>query len=98
MSFHNHDAEEKPYKRQPDQAVHSQISTSDYENFRLLEEYDMKERIEKVVKHTLEKVPGEYKEQFLTNFINGMLGSAIIHFNDRYVRKLNVPDFKKTFK
>lgn len=65
--------------------------------FKLLEEYDLKEKISKVVKHVLNKVPEPNKEQFLVNYINSLLGSAILHHDNKYVKKLQVPEFKETF-
>jgi hypothetical protein len=65
--------------------------------FKLLEEYDLKEKISKVVKHVLNKVPEPNKEQFLVNYINSLLGYAILHHDNKYVKKLQVPEFKETF-
>lgn len=67
-------------------------------DFKLLEEYDMREHISKTIHHVLTKTPEENREQFLINLCNGMVGSAILHHNNRHVKKLIVPDFKTTFK
>lgn len=70
----------------------------DAEDFRLLEEYDMKDKLEKVITHCLTSVPQANRKSFMVNFCNSIIGSAILHHNSRYVKKLNVPDFKSTFK
>jgi hypothetical protein len=67
-------------------------------DFKLLEEYDLKDKITKMVKHVLSKVPECNKEQMLVNYINSLMGSAILHHDNKYVKKLKVPDFKETFK
>lgn len=66
-------------------------------NFKLLNEYDLKETIAKMVRHALTKVPETNKVQFLVNYINCLMGSAILHHDDKYVKKLSVPEFKETF-
>lgn len=73
------------------------MTPEDMEDFKLLEEYDMKEKITKIVRHVLAKVPLENKETFLINYVNSLVGSAILHHHNRYVKKLKVPDFKETF-
>lgn len=73
-------------------------STEEEKDFDLLAQYDMKEKAEKIVNHVFDKVPEDNKRKFLINFINGIVGSAILHHNNRYVKKLLVPDFKTTFK
>lgn len=73
------------------------MTPEDIEDFKLLEEYDMKEKVAKMVRHVLAKVPLENKETFLINFVNSLVGSAILHHNNKYVKKLDVPDFKSTF-
>lgn len=71
--------------------------SQDNYNFKLLNEYDLKEKITKMVKHALTKVPETNKEQFLVNYINSLMGSAILHHDNKYVKKLPVPEFKETF-
>ena len=73
------------------------MMNEDEYTFKLLEEYDLKEKITKMVKHVLNKVPETNKEQMLVNYINSLIGSAILHHDNRYVKKLSVPDFKETF-
>lgn len=67
-------------------------------DFRLLEEYDMKDKLGKTITHCLTKMPEENRKDFIVNLCNGMIGSAILHHHNRYVKKLTVPDFKTTFK
>jgi ribosomal protein S24E len=66
-------------------------------SFKLLNEYDLKEKITKMVRHVLAKVPESNKEQLLVNYINSLMGSAILHHDNKYVKKLPVPEFKETF-
>lgn len=66
-------------------------------NFKLLNEYDLSEKITKMVRHVLANVPESNKEQFLVNYINSLMGSAILHHDNKYVKKLAVPEFKETF-
>lgn len=73
------------------------MNLEDKDDFKLLEEYDLKEKIAKMVKHVLDKVPETNKETMLVNFINSLMGSAILHHDNKYVKKLVVPDFKETF-
>lgn len=73
------------------------MTQEDIEDFKLLEEYDLKERIAKMVAHIINNVPQENKQQILVNCINSLVGSAILHHNNRHVKKLQVPDFKTTF-
>lgn len=74
------------------------MNQEDINDFKLLEEYDLKEKITKMVKHVLSKVPEVNKEQILVNYINSLMGSAILHHDNKYVKKLRVPEFKETFK
>lgn len=67
------------------------------EDLKLLEDYDLTERISKMVAHIINNVPEKNKQQILVNYINSLVGSAILHHNNRFVKKLNVPDFKTTF-
>lgn len=68
-----------------------------FEDFKLLDEYDLKEKIANMVRHALTRVPEANKEQFLVNYIGSLVGSAILHHDNKYVKKLHVPDFKETF-
>lgn len=67
------------------------------DDFKLLEEYNLNEKVTSIVKHVLSKVPESNKEQFLVNYINSLVGSAILHHDNKYVKKLQVPEFKETF-
>lgn len=73
------------------------MEKEDIYSMKLLEEYDLKEKIAKMVNHVLLKVPEGNKEQLLVNYINSLLGSAILHHDNKYVKKLQVPEFKETF-
>lgn len=73
------------------------MNQEDKDDFKLLDEYDLKEKVTKTVKHVLSKVPESNKEQFLINYINSLVGSAILHHDNKYVKKLTVPEFKETF-
>ena len=73
------------------------MNQEDIYSMKLLEEYDLKDKIAKMVQHVLSKVPDTNKEQFLVNYINSLLGSAILHHDNKYVKKLQVPEFKDTF-
>lgn len=73
------------------------MNQEDTADFKLLEEYDLKDNIAKMVKHVLSKMSEGNREQFLVNFINSLLGSAILHHDNKYVKKLQVPEFKETF-
>lgn len=66
-------------------------------SFKLLNEYDLSEKITKMVRHVLSNVPESNKEQFLVNYIKSLMGSAILHHDNKYVKKLPVPEFKETF-
>lgn len=66
-------------------------------SFKLLEEYDLKDKITKMVRHVLSKVPESNKEQFLVNYINSLMGCAILHHDNKYVKKLQVSEFRETF-
>lgn len=66
-------------------------------DFKLLEEYDISEKITHIVRHVLTKVPADNKEKFLINYINSAIGSAVLHHNNKYVKKLNVGTFKDMF-
>lgn len=67
------------------------------DDFELLKEYDLTEKITHIVRHVLTKVPPDNKEKFLTNYINSLLGSAILHHDNKYVKKLKVGAFKDIF-
>lgn len=67
------------------------------DDFKLLEEYYLTGKITHIVRHVLTKVPAENKEKFLVNYINSLVGSAILHHDNKYVKKLQVPEFKETF-
>lgn len=73
------------------------MNQQDADDFKLLEEYNLKEKIAKMVKHVLSKTPEGNREQILVNYINSLMGSAILHHNNKYVKKLQVPEFKETF-
>lgn len=73
------------------------MNQQDSFDFKLLEEYDLKEKITKMVQHVLNKVPETNKEQFLVNYINSLVGSVILHHDNKYVKKIVVPEFKETF-
>lgn len=73
------------------------MTREDTYDFKLLEEYDLKDKIAKMVGHALSKVPEGNKEQFLVNYFNSLIGSAILHHDNKYVKKLEVPEFKETF-
>jgi hypothetical protein len=73
------------------------MNTDDEHDFKLLEEYDLKEKITHVVRHVLTKVPADNKEKFLVNYINSIVGSAVLHHHNKYVKKLNVGAFKDIF-
>lgn len=73
------------------------MTQKDADDFKLLEEYDLKEKIAKFVKHLLSKTPEGNREQLLVNYINSLIGSAILHHDNKYVKKLVVPEFKETF-
>ena len=74
------------------------MNQEDAADFKLLEEYDLTEKITHIVRHVLTKVPASNKEKFLINYINSLLGSAILHHDNKYVKKLNVGPFKDVFK
>lgn len=73
------------------------MTHEDEYDFKLLHEYDLKDKITNMVRHALNKVPEANKEQFLVNYINGLMGSAILHHDNKYVKNLQVPNFKETF-
>lgn len=73
------------------------MTHEDAYDFKLLHEYDLKDKITKMVRHALNRVPETNKEQFLVNYISSLMGSAILHHDNKYVKKLQVPDFKDTF-
>jgi hypothetical protein len=72
------------------------MAQEDY-SFKLLEEYDLKGKITKFVRHVLSKTPECNREQILVNYINALMGSAILHHDNKYVKKLPVSEFKETF-
>jgi hypothetical protein len=74
------------------------MTTEDKNDFKLLEEYDLKEKITHIVRHVLTKVPPDNKEKFLVNYINSVVGSAVLHHDNKYVKKMNVSAFKDIFK
>jgi hypothetical protein len=73
------------------------MNQEDAKDFRLLEEYDITEKITHIVRHVLTKVPADNKEKFLVNYINSAIGSAVLHHDNKYVKKLNVGAFKDMF-
>lgn len=73
------------------------MTHDDIHSLKLLEEYDLKDKIAKMVKHVLSKTPEGNREQILVNYINSLMGSAILHHDNKYVKKLEVPEFKETF-
>lgn len=73
------------------------MTQEDKLDFKLLEEYDLTAKITHIVRHVLTKVPAENKEKFLINYINSVIGSAILHHDNKYVKKLNVGAFKDMF-
>jgi hypothetical protein len=75
-----------------------QISKDDLEDFKILEEYDMKDRLAGAIRHALTKVPESNRENFIVNLCNGMIGSAILHYRNKYEKKLDVKSFKEQFK
>lgn len=74
------------------------MEQKDEADFKLLEEYDLTEKITHIVRHVLTKVPADNKEKFLVNYINSIVGSAVLHHDNKYVKKLNVGIFKDMFK
>jgi uncharacterized protein (UPF0297 family) len=73
------------------------MERSDELDFKLLEEYDLTEKITHIVRHVLTKVPPDNKEKFLVNYINSIVGSAVLHHDNKYVKKLQVGVFKDIF-
>lgn len=67
----------------------------DEKDFELLAEYDMKERLAKTIHHVLTKTPEANREQFLINLCNGMVGSAILHYRNKYEKKMNIKPFNQ---
>lgn len=74
------------------------MTKEDELDFKLLEEYDLTEKITHIVRHVLTKVPADNKEKFLVNYINSIVGSAVLHHDNKYVKKMNVSAFKDMFK
>jgi hypothetical protein len=74
------------------------MTQEDAKDFELLSEYDLTEKITHIVRHVLTKVPPDNKEKFLVNYINSVIGSAVLHHDNKYVKKLNVGTFKDMFK
>lgn len=74
------------------------MTQEDAKDFELLSEYDLTENITHIVRHVLTKVPAENKEKFLVNYINSVIGSAVLHHDNKYVKKLNVGTFADMFK
>jgi hypothetical protein len=108
-----HDIPEHEYNQLPHYAnrqitalpIHSvdtpsqqQISKVDLEDFKILEEYDMKDKLAGTIRHALTKVPESNRENFIVNLCNGMIGSAILHYRNRHEKKLDVKPFKEQFK
>lgn len=73
------------------------MNKEDKYDFKLLEEYDLTEKITNIVRHVLTKVPADNKEKFLINYINSIVGSAVLHHDNKYVKKMNVSAFKDMF-
>lgn len=95
MSYHNHDYSEQngqPIKRED--KVTPEIN-NDFRMLEILVDYDIKERAEKFLIHVLTKTPEENRIKILTNWINSMIGSAILHYERKYVRKESVTAFNQ---
>lgn len=73
------------------------MERSDELDFKLLEEYDLTEKITHIVRNVLTKAPPDNKEKFLVNYINSLVGSAILHHDNKYVKKMNTGSFKDMF-
>jgi hypothetical protein len=57
-----------------------------------LQEYDCGEKTEKFLAHILSLNPDKALK-LLRNYINGRTGSAIIHYENKYVRKIEQKPF-----
>ena len=93
MSWHNHDTDEfrqkfghpstdsTPVKESNDGIDH------DVEMLKRLSDYELTEKQTKMIKHIFEKIPQENKEKILLNYIGSLIGSAILHYDKKYVQK-----------
>ncbi len=94
MSYDNHDREGSQNGSKPPQV---KIPQEDIIDFEILDEYDVKERVRGTIRHALTKTPEENREKFLVNLVNGLVGSAILHYRNKYEKKMDIKPFNKQF-
>lgn len=52
-----------------------------------LEEYELSDETKKFIRHIL-SLPEDKREKMLFNYIQGRTGSVILHYENKYVRKI----------
>jgi hypothetical protein len=96
MSWGDHDQDEirkklaRPVSLTPEQ-INKQEIDRDFHMLELLPQYHMKDA--KFVEHVLKMENKEAALKMLRNYINSRIGSAILHYDTRYVRKKHENDF-----
>lgn len=61
-----------------------------------MSEYDVSEKTKKFIRHIL-SLPKEKAEPMLINFIQGRTGSALLHYENKFVRKITTNPFNEQF-
>lgn len=61
-----------------------------------MSEYDISEKTKKFIQHIL-SLPKEKAEPMLINFIQGRTGSALLHYENKFVRKIITKSFNEQF-
>jgi len=62
-----------------------------------MSEYDVSEKTKKFIQHIL-SLPKEKAEPMLINFIQGRTESALLHYENKFVRKIITKPFNEQFR
>ncbi len=79
----------KPSKSEEDDIKH------DFMMLERLSKYQITDKHMKIIHHIVEKVPDHNKEQMFKNYIQGLIGAAVMDYENQYVRLR--PDVKTWF-
>jgi hypothetical protein len=96
MSWGDHETEDirkklaRPVSVTPEQLNKQEIER-DFRMLELLPQYDMKDA--RIIEHVFKMENKEAAMKMLKNYINSRVGSAILHYDTRYVRKKHENDF-----
>lgn len=107
MSWGDHDNDlvnkklgtEQRLKEQANKDKPTKVDQSIEHSLMMLEritEYDISEKTKAFIRHIL-SLPKEKSEQMLVNFIQGRTGSVLLHYENKYGRKVTTKPFNEQF-